>query len=97
MTYNLSARAAEDIEAIWLHTYKYWSSEQADRYVQVIVEELKFLCSHPFSGKDISDVREGYRSSKVKSHLIFYKVNNGVIEIIRVLHQRMDTERRIEE
>jgi len=34
----------------------------------------------------------------VKSHIIFYKKSrNNIVEIIRVLHQRMDIENRIDE
>ena len=41
-------------------------------------------------------VKVGYKSSKVKSYLIFYKKNvDGIIEIIRILHQRMDIENRL--
>ncbi len=43
-------------------------------------------------------VKEGYRAAKVKSHFIFYrKFNDDVIEIIRILHQRMDIEKYTEE
>jgi len=31
----------------------------------------------------------------VKSHLIFYKVVNDIVEIIRILHQRMDIENQL--
>ena len=40
-------------------------------------------------------VRNGYRSSKVKSHLIFYRVLNDMIEVIRITHERMDIGNRI--
>jgi toxin ParE1/3/4 len=40
-------------------------------------------------------VRKGYRASKVKSHYIFYRVLNDTIEIIRILHERMDIENRL--
>ena len=32
---------------------------------------------------------------KIKSHLIFYrKVENDIVEIVRILHQRMDIKKR---
>lgn len=49
-------------------------------------------------GKSISNVIEGYRVSKVKSHLVFYKESTDtVIEVIRILHERMDIENRLKE
>ena len=42
-------------------------------------------------GKSAEQTRKNYRVTKVKSHLIFYrKTENNIIEIIRILHERMD-------
>jgi len=35
---------------------------------------------------------EGYRASKVKSHLIFYKLTKEKIDIVRILHEAIDIE-----
>lgn len=41
-------------------------------------------------------VKEGYRASEVKSHLIFYKTGiDNIVEVVRILHQRMDIENRL--
>ncbi|MBQ3422850.1 MAG: type II toxin-antitoxin system RelE/ParE family toxin [Romboutsia sp.] len=99
MKYRLSIKAEEDIELIWLWTFQNWSKEQADRYVSQIIDEIEYLSNYPNSGKDYSHVREGYLRSKIKSHIIFYKVNHdqSFIEIIRILHERMDIEERLNE
>lgn len=99
MAYRISHKAAADLEQIWLYTVEHWSVEQADRYLNLIFDEIEYLSVHPTSGKDYSHIREQYRCSKVKSHLIFYRTdNNGIdIDIIRVLHQRMDLESRLGE
>lgn len=97
MRYKISVKASEDIENIWLYTFENWSLEQADRYVNLIFDEIEYLFDNPMSGKDFSHVRKNYRCSKVKSHLIFYRFieKQSGIEIIRVLHQRMDIENRL--
>jgi toxin ParE1/3/4 len=99
MTCKLSVKASEDIENIWLYTFENWSLEQADRYVHLIFDEIEYLTQHPNSGKSYEHIRKNYRCSKVKSHLIFYRFqeNQQTIEIIRVLHQRMDIENRLSE
>jgi len=57
------------------------------------MDEIEFISENFESGKSIEQIRKGYKSSKVKSHLIFYrKSKNNTIEIIRVLHQKMDIE-----
>lgn len=88
MSYKISVRANEDIENIWLYTFKNWSLEQADRYVNLIFDEIEYLANNPLSGKDYNHIRKGYRCSKVKSHIVFYRITDkqNEIEIIRVLH-----------
>ncbi len=97
MSYKISVKASEDIENIWLYTFEHWSLEQADRYVNLIFDEIEYLADHPNSGKDLNYIRKDYRCSRVKSHIIFYRLidKQRGIEIIRVLHQRMDMENRL--
>jgi toxin ParE1/3/4 len=99
MSYRVSVKAAEDIENIWLYTFENWSLEQADRYVNLILDEIEYLASNPGSGKDVDHIRKSYRCSEVKSHLIFYRLieKQNDIEIIRALHQRMNIENRLQE
>jgi len=93
MIFEISEKANEDLENIWLYTYENWSQEQADRYYNLILNEMEYISENFESGKSLEHIRKGYRSSKVKSHLIFYrKSKKNTVEIIRILHQRMDIE-----
>lgn len=97
MKFRLSRKAEEDLEGIWLYTLETWSKEQADRYLSLIFDEIEFLSINPKTGQDFGHIRKNYRYSKVKSHLIFYKhkKSDDIIEVIRILHERMDLENRI--
>lgn len=99
MNFVISKEAGNDLENIWLFTFKNWSIEQADRYFNLIMNEIEYIALHPKSGKDYNGVRKGYYRSRIKSHIIFYKINNkrNEIEVIRILHQRMDTQSRLNE
>lgn len=99
MNYKISIKALDDIENIWFYTFKNWSQKQADRYVNLIFTEIRYLSENPEAGRDYKNIRKDYRCSKVKSHIIFYKYfdNQDEIEIIRVLHQQMDIENRLDE
>ena len=92
----LSRKAVSDIEEIWLYTLEKWSLEQADRYYNLIFDEIEYISKNSNAGKSIEHIRNGYRVTKVKSHLIFYRMSDkGIIEVIRILHERMDIENRI--
>ncbi len=97
MMYKISNEDQNDIENIWLYTFENWSTAQADRYYNLILDEIENLAQNPEVGKDCSHIRKDYLRSKVKSDFIFYKINKkeNTIEIIRVLHQQMDIENRL--
>lgn len=97
MTYKISNEAEKDLEKIWLYTYDQWSLEQADRYLNLIFDEIEYLSENPKSGKDCSEIRKGYFRSKVKSHFIFYRLDEkkDELDVIRILHQQMDIERKL--
>jgi toxin ParE1/3/4 len=95
LPYIISKEAIADLDEIWYYTVEKWSVEQANRYYDLIFQEIDYICKRPHSGMPLDDIRKGYRVSKVKSHLVFYKVVAETIEIIRILHQRMDIENRL--
>lgn len=97
MDFKISKEAEKDLTRIWNYTFETWSIEQADRYINLVFEEIAYICENPKFGKDFSYIRKGYLRTKVKSHFVFYKINKKEqqIEVIRVLHQRMDIEQRL--
>ena len=95
-TYIISEKALEDINTIWIYTAENWSIEQADRYYNLILDEIEYISQKFEMAIDFGKIRKSYRYSKVKSHLVFFKKNKyNEIEVIRVLHERMDIENRL--
>jgi toxin ParE1/3/4 len=89
--YRISQQAIEDLDKIWMYTFNKWTKEQADRYFDLIITEIEFLADNFMTGKSAEQTRKNYRVTKVKSHLIFFrKAENDIVEIVRILHQRMD-------
>ncbi|WP_436414160.1 type II toxin-antitoxin system RelE/ParE family toxin [Petrimonas sp.] len=41
MNYKISRQALLDIENIWLYTFENWSIEQADRYYNLLMNEIE--------------------------------------------------------
>lgn len=95
-SYIINEKALEDINSIWIYTAENWSVEQADRYYNLIYDEIEYIASNFEMAQDFGKIRKTYKYSKVKSHLIFFKKDkNNEIEVVRVLHERMDIENRI--
>jgi toxin ParE1/3/4 len=95
LPFVISKKAVSDLGEIWPYTVEKWSVEQADRYYNLIFDEINYIRKNSNTGKSMEHVRKGYRASKVKSHLIFYRVVNDTIQVIRILHGRMDIENRL--
>ena len=94
--YIISEKALEDLNNIWIYTAENWSVEQANRYYNLIVDEIEYVSENFEVAKNFEDVRKNYKYSKVKSHLVFYKKTlNTEMEVVRILHERMDTKNRI--
>ena len=95
LPFVISKKAVSDLEEIWLYSVEKWSIDQADRYYNLIFDEINYICKNINAGKSMEHVRKGYRASKVKSHLIFYRVLGETVEIIRILHELMDVGNRL--
>ena len=96
--YILSEEAKNDINNIWIYTAEVWSIEQADRYYNLIVDEIEFIAENYELSKDYNHIRVNYRYSKVNSHFIFFrKADNMEMEVVRILHEKMDLKNRLSE
>ena len=94
--YVISEKAVEDINNIWIYTAENWSVAQADRYYNLIYDEIEYIVNNFDMARDFGEIRKSYKCSKVKSHLIFFKKDKmNEIEVVRVLHEKMDVESRL--
>jgi toxin ParE1/3/4 len=96
--YFLSNKAIEDISKIWDYTYTFWSKDQANKYYLVIIETCQKLASNPEVGKIYPELSENILGFGVGKHILIYRIHrDNEIEIIRILHERMNLAIRIEE
>ena len=90
--FHLSAKSLEDLKSIGRFTLNSWGREQRNIYLSKLDESFHILAEQPHLGNARDDIREGYRVYHVGRHLIFYRQKTTAIEIIRILHDRMDVE-----
>jgi len=89
-TYRVTLRAAQDLKNIGRYTMKMWGREQRDSYLRAMERGFAWLAESPDRGRHRPDVQEGYYSYLQGSHVVFYLLREGGIDIIGVPHQRMD-------
>ena len=93
--YTLTPLAIEDLRDIWRYGTERWGLYQAELYGEMLMDAFEFLAENPQAGFSVDVIRAGYKRHTVGSHLIFYHVLADTVEIVRILHQSMDTERQL--
>ncbi|MCI0566552.1 type II toxin-antitoxin system RelE/ParE family toxin [bacterium] len=81
------------MKGIWRYTLQTWGERQARTYILELNAAFKRLAAEPGIGQPCEYIREGYRKHPVRKHVVFYRRNAAGIEIVRVLHARMDVDR----
>lgn len=93
--YRLTPAAQRDLSAIWDFSAERWDLGQAEIYLTEIRDAIERVAAQPDRGRRCDEVRDGYRRYAVGSHLIFYREREAGVDVIRVLHQRMDPTRHL--
>ena len=88
--YRLTRAARQDVAEIGRYTQRRWGVAQRRAYLRRLNARTEFLVDHRETGALRDDVRPGYRSFHEGRHLIFYRDAADTIEIVRILHDRMD-------
>lgn len=85
-SYVLTGAAKADLKAIADYTIATFGVRQARLYRDMLGEAFEFLAQNPLAGRDRSNIRPGYRSHLAGSHVIYYRVRNRSVTLVRVLH-----------
>jgi len=95
--FRLTERAKTDLRAIGRYTQATWGREQRNRYLARLDASFHLLAQEPRRGRACDEIRPRYRTYHVGRHLIFYRESPDGVEIIRILHDRMDIETHLDD
>ena len=95
--FRLTCKAYCDLKDIAGYTRENWGRSQLGIYLKMLDDAFHELSANPEYGKKIDDVRKGYYKYRIGKHIIFYrKASKNDIEIVRILHERMDVKSHID-
>lgn len=88
----LSNLAVEDIENILGYTLKTWGNSQFENYYSLIQSTLDEIGSNPYCPTCYKreELFIGCITKIFGKHIVFYRVANMRVEVVRILHQQMD-------
>jgi len=80
----ISDQAADDLDQIWRHI-GIDNPSAADKLVEVIYENCLRIKKNPEIGRNRDELLPGIRCLGVKKYLIFYRIKNQAVQIVRIL------------
>jgi|TARA_R100001244_G_scaffold44182_8_gene39959 toxin ParE1/3/4 len=97
MVSDISYRPAAiaDIEEIAEYTIERWGRNQGRSYVAALRKDIESLTEFALRYPLHETSKLNLRRMNSGHHLVFYLVTDQSVEIIRILHERMDVDDRV--
>ena len=90
---ELGTLARRDLAAIWEFTAKRWDPGQAEAYSDRLNAAMTSLAEGARIGHRARDNR--YLVLRVNAHMIYFRSDESVIEVVRILHSHQLAERHL--
>ncbi|MCG8595366.1 MAG: type II toxin-antitoxin system RelE/ParE family toxin [Kiloniellales bacterium] len=94
--YQLSNKADADLTHLYEDGVVRFGLEQADRYLDGLIERFCLLAERPMIGKSAEEFAPMLRRFPYQRHVVFYLPRDDGILIVRVLGDEMDFERHLQ-
>jgi len=83
--YRLSNEAKEDLIRIHHYGVEKFGMTQADKYFDTFFDYFDIIAQRPFSFESIDYIKNGYRRCVCGVDSIYYRIENGVVEIMAII------------
>lgn len=87
---HFGPKARADLDDIFAYTADEWGEARAEQYVRALNDAALSLTAHPLLGIDVGFLRHDYRRLRCDHHVLYYRIRGDRIEVVRILHERMD-------
>ena len=90
---RLSRMARTDLRDIWSYSADRWGRPQANSYLDAIRTTITGLRDDSTPSRPAEDVLPTCRKVAIGRHVVFFRIGDDAVDVLRVLHQRMDAGR----
>lgn len=94
MRVKVGELAAIDLRQIGRYGGRRWGRDRARQYAEAIQRQFALLGQHPEIGP-VAENAPSFRLRAVGSHIIYYKLGNDEVAIVRILHSSQDADRHL--
>lgn len=81
-------QAERDVRAIWAYYAARASAEAANKILRAIEAAAGRVANLPMTGRPRDELRPGLRSVLAQPYIVFYRLKDSGVEIVRVLHEK---------
>lgn len=93
---KLRRRARRDLDEIWSYSLANWGRQQAEQYILDINAVFDLAARNPGLARDAAGIgRPGLKKIVAGSHVVYLHIDDDAIDVIRILHSRMDPGRHL--
>ena len=87
----ISPAARDDLQDIFEFSAQTWGRQSAEEYLDRLSQHIHKLLAAPRLGISRDDILPGLRSTRLARHVVFYRIEQKRVEVIRVLSERQDS------
>jgi len=91
----IKPEAENDLTKIFEYTFHNWGIDQAEKYQDELYNGIELIANQVKLGKEYHLKNLPYRYFHVNRHLIFYRIADKECIVIRILHDRMDIKKHL--
>lgn len=85
VNFRLSNEAKEDLIRIHHYGVEKFGEDQADKYFDSFFKYFDIIAERPFAFESVDYIKNGYRRCAVGSDSIYYRINEGIVEIMAIV------------
>ena len=93
--FRFSKKAAQDLKDVYQYSYREYGEKQADTYIQELEKVFNLLAENPLLCRERTEFIPSVRIHHHNKHLIVYINEQDDILIVRLLHEKMDTKKQL--
>ncbi|MDF1756331.1 MAG: type II toxin-antitoxin system RelE/ParE family toxin [Verrucomicrobiales bacterium] len=89
--------AIGDLRSIRNYTLEKWGEEQEAKYLDELWNRFEEIQTNPQRWRSREDLFPGCQLAPYERHVILFRIEDGTLRVVRVLHSAMDFQRHIPE
>jgi len=83
--YRLSKEAKDDLIRIHHYGVEKFGMARADKYFNTFFDYFEIIADRPFSFESVDYLKSGYHRCVCGSDSIYYRINDGIVEIMAII------------